>query len=636
MRSTGFGLLLLATLLPATAASLPAPPPEPASPFVKGQAGSPVDWMAWGPEAVEAARKRNVPIFLFVGTATDGFSKSMLRDSFANPELAGRFNQSFVNAIADAHESAGLAHALDTYLRLAKRVEGPPYTFWLTPDLDPIEAGAYFPPAEEWGKPGIVNILDRVEKRWQADPDAVQRQARREFANLLPDLAAGGAWADEPRALPDLVAEAIAFYESEADPNHGGFGFAPKDLHPGRLVLLATVAGSAAFPPAIRSQASDLLASATAAIARGGVIDWISGGVFDGAADDTWTLPHFSKSLALQAATTEAARATFVAIEQPEALLMALNGAHYALRVTAGLGLDTGLPPIALSDPADGEEHPSGRYFLFTESEAADLIADPDLRESLSLTAAGTFSEEVDPTASYTGLRLPRPALDAGSPLPPWLEQTAAARSRLDSARRLRPPPETDNGISLFEHAMMATAVARVAELTGQPGHRQQALVLASGIARSLQPDGTLPAHRYRAGEQSSDAAPTARDCLAWMAMEMARFLASETTFPRERLAAAADSLVDRFFDEDGRLVRETESAPLPGWPRIAAFPESALPSAQALAVETFHLLDQLDPAGDHRKSVDALRRGTPKSIALAPQDYPWLLTALIRTSPGK
>ena len=37
------------------------------SPYLLQHAHNPVDWYAWGPEAFEAARAQNKPIFLSVG-----------------------------------------------------------------------------------------------------------------------------------------------------------------------------------------------------------------------------------------------------------------------------------------------------------------------------------------------------------------------------------------------------------------------------------------------------------------------------------------------------------------------------------------------------------------------------------------
>ena len=37
------------------------------SPYLLQHADNPVDWLAWGDEAFEAARERDVPVFLSVG-----------------------------------------------------------------------------------------------------------------------------------------------------------------------------------------------------------------------------------------------------------------------------------------------------------------------------------------------------------------------------------------------------------------------------------------------------------------------------------------------------------------------------------------------------------------------------------------
>ena len=88
--------------------------------------GSPcpqVDWYPWGPEAIEAARAQDKPIFLSVGYSTCHWCHVMERESFEGGEAARLLNAHFVPIKAGprrmgAHRSRA-AGRCGTYLRLA-------------------------------------------------------------------------------------------------------------------------------------------------------------------------------------------------------------------------------------------------------------------------------------------------------------------------------------------------------------------------------------------------------------------------------------------------------------------------------------------------------------------------------------
>src|SRR6187397_2869812 len=58
------------------------------SPYLLQHQHNPVDWYPWGPEAFEASRRLNRPIFLSVGYSTCYWCHVMERQSFENAEIA--------------------------------------------------------------------------------------------------------------------------------------------------------------------------------------------------------------------------------------------------------------------------------------------------------------------------------------------------------------------------------------------------------------------------------------------------------------------------------------------------------------------------------------------------------------------
>ena len=58
------------------------------SPYLLQHAHNPVDWYAWGPEALERSRNEDKPILLSIGYAACHWCHVMEHESFENEEIA--------------------------------------------------------------------------------------------------------------------------------------------------------------------------------------------------------------------------------------------------------------------------------------------------------------------------------------------------------------------------------------------------------------------------------------------------------------------------------------------------------------------------------------------------------------------
>src|SRR5512145_1755290 len=74
------------------------------SPYLKQHARNPVDWYAWGPEALERARREDRPIFLSIGYSACHWCHVMEHESFADAETAKLMNEHFVCIKVDREE----------------------------------------------------------------------------------------------------------------------------------------------------------------------------------------------------------------------------------------------------------------------------------------------------------------------------------------------------------------------------------------------------------------------------------------------------------------------------------------------------------------------------------------------------
>jgi len=74
------------------------------SPYLLQHAYNPVDWHPWGEEAFSRARQEGKPVFLSIGYSTCHWCHVMAEESFADPEVAGLLNETFVCIKVDREE----------------------------------------------------------------------------------------------------------------------------------------------------------------------------------------------------------------------------------------------------------------------------------------------------------------------------------------------------------------------------------------------------------------------------------------------------------------------------------------------------------------------------------------------------
>ena len=78
------------------------------SPYLLQHAHNPVDWYAWGEEALQRAQAEDKPILLSIGYSACHWCHVMERESFEDPEIAGIMNEHFVCIKVDREERPDL------------------------------------------------------------------------------------------------------------------------------------------------------------------------------------------------------------------------------------------------------------------------------------------------------------------------------------------------------------------------------------------------------------------------------------------------------------------------------------------------------------------------------------------------
>lgn len=231
----------------------------------------------------------------------------MERESFENNDVAAVLNASFVPIKIDREERPDVDRIYMNYVQATTGSGGWPLNVFITPDLEPIFGGTYWPgpgSASSFGDVGFLDILEKMRDVW-----ATQRQrcldSAKEITAQLRDFSQEGTISrlggQESDGLDlDLLEEAYRHYAARFDTANAGFGGAPKFPTPANLRFLLHLGQ---LPQSVEDvvgreecENGRLMAMETLrAMNRGGIHDQIGHGFARYSVTRDWSLPHFEK-----------------------------------------------------------------------------------------------------------------------------------------------------------------------------------------------------------------------------------------------------------------------------------------------------------------------------------------------------
>ncbi|OUE17823.1 hypothetical protein BFL34_03074 [Clavibacter michiganensis] len=265
------------------------------SPYLLSHADNPVDWRPWGEEAFAEARRRDVPVLVSVGYSTCHWCHVMARETFSDPALASRLNDGFVAIKVDREEHPEVDAALITAAGAFTDQLGWPLNVFTTPEGRTFHAGTYSPPEPRAGHPSFRQVLDAVADAWTTRRDQVEQGAGQLSAAIREASERGSVASPLPDAAAlDRVAAELGGFE---DPEHGGFGSAPKFPVAPVVLLLDTLATSGALAPERAAETGALVRRTLDAMAGSDLRDPLEGGFFRYSTRRDWSEPHYERML---------------------------------------------------------------------------------------------------------------------------------------------------------------------------------------------------------------------------------------------------------------------------------------------------------------------------------------------------
>jgi uncharacterized protein YyaL (SSP411 family) len=562
---------------------------------------NPVDWWPWCEEAFEKARTEDKPVFLSIGYAACHWCHVMAHESFEDPEVARLLNEAFINVKVDREERPDIDQLYMTVCQMVTGHGGWPLTVILTPDKKPFFAATYIPKKGRYGRPGLLDLIPRIQEAWKYHREEILASAERITGRLekvmtfeAPGQVIDAEWLEIAyRRLVDLY-----------DARYGGFGHAPKFPTAHTLLFLLRYWHRSGEPYAL-----GMVEHTLTQMRQGGIYDQVGFGFHRYATDERWVLPHFEKMLYDQALLALTYLEAYQATQKPFYLQTAREVLTYVLR-------DLRAPEGAFyaSEDADSEGV-EGRFYVWTIEEIHEAIRDPDLAalvlEAYNVQPEGNYEDEA--TGERTGnnvlywARSPETLAAAHALTPETLaERLEQARQRLFAYRARRVRPGWDEKILTDWNGLMIAALARAAQVCGEPAYIQAAQQATAFIERTLRtPEGRL-LHRYRDGRAGIEGFLDDYAYLTWGLLEL-----YETTFDEaylERALELTDLMLKYFWDKRGAFYfTADDSEPLIVRPREAF--DNALPSGNAVALMNLVRLSHMTGRTDYAERADALIR---------------------------
>ncbi|HWE01363.1 MAG TPA: DUF255 domain-containing protein [Tepidisphaeraceae bacterium] len=337
------------------------------SPYLLQHAHNPVDWYAWGPEAFEAARKENKPIFLSVGYSTCYWCHVMERECFENEAVAAEMNRRFVNIKVDREERPDVDQLYMLAVQVLTRHGGWPMSVFMSPDLRPFYGGTYFPPTDMNGRPGFVTILKGIEDAYRNRPADVAQTADR-LGDILRQFAEP-AGSDTPIEIDQTFVEGLIRRSvSDYDSKHGGFGGAPKFPRETLLELLLVYTQNAGPDDTLKSRVAQMVRHTLDALAEGGIRDQLGGGFHRYSTDAHWLVPHFEIMLYDNAMLAWCYVEGYRQTQDPRYQAVARGIFDFVLREMTS---DEGLFYTAMDAEVDSQE---GLNYLWTKEEVERVL----------------------------------------------------------------------------------------------------------------------------------------------------------------------------------------------------------------------------------------------------------------------
>ena len=586
------------------------------SPYLLQHQFNPVDWHAWGEPAFAAARTLDRPIFLSIGYSTCHWCHVMERESFENESVARFLNEHFVSIKVDREERPDVDKIYMTFVQATTGQGGWPLSAFLTPDLKPFYGGTYFPPTAHYGRPGFLQLLQRINDLWKSRREDLINSAA-EIHERMAEAARSSHRMEAGGLSAETIEQAGLLFKQAYDARHGGFGGAPKFPQPSQPQFLLRFAKR--FGDA---EATQMVLHTCDRMAAGGIHDQLGGGFARYSVDAEWLVPHFEKMLYDNAQLAQLYLDALVVSGQPRYADVVRDILDYVLR-------DMTHPEGGFysAEDADSEGH-EGKFYCWTWNELSNLLTAEEFKVTtryFGITQQGNFVDHShpEPLQGLNVLSVADPNLSTDD-----AELLASAKQKMSATRATRMRPHLDDKVLVSWNGLMLGAMARAAVVLQEPRYHQAAERNLQFVQRHLWDPGTKTLfHRWRDGE------PDSVQLLQGYAFLLSGVLdLYEAVLDPVKLDFAlelADAMLGKFFDSDQGGFWQTTDQAADLILRSKEDYDGAEPSGNSVATLCFLRLGRTTGRTDLIAAAEKTVQLYSSRLAQFPSAVPFMLQAL-------
>ena len=510
------------------------------SPYLLQHKDNPVDWYPWGPEALNKAKEEDKLILLSIGYSACHWCHVMEHESFEDERTAGIMNDLYVSIKVDREERPDLDNIYMQAVQAMTGQGGWPMTVFMTSDGRPVYGGTYFPPHDGQGRPSFTRVLQAVADAYRTDRDKLMENSN----ELIERMKAAPASKGTELLTEEILGQAGQQIQGQFDPQHGGFGGAPKFPQPMAVEALLRLTKRFEDPEALR-----MVEFTLEKMAWGGMYDHLGGGFHRYSTDAHWLVPHFEKMLYDNAQLSLAYLHAYQATGRLLYRRVAEETFDYVLREMTD---STGGFYSTQDADSEGVE---GKFFVWTPEEIVSVLGEAEgevFNRYYGVTQGGNFeggnilNVPAEPATVAEGLGSTEEELEA---------RLLKARKILYRVREQRVHPGLDDKMLTSWNGLMLRSLAEGAAVLGRADYISAAEANASFLLEHLRDGGRL-LRTYRDGEAKL---PGFLEDYAMLADGLVALY--EATFERRWLDEAkglADAMIDLFWDASEEAFYDT------------------------------------------------------------------------------
>jgi uncharacterized protein len=593
------------------------------SPYLLQHAHNPVDWYAWGDEALQRAIKEDKPIFISIGYSACHWCHVMAHESFEDEGIARLMNEKFINIKVDREERPDLDDIYQRVAQLATGNGGWPLSVFLTPDQKPFYVGTYFPKDSRYGMPGFGTILIQLSEAYKNRKQEIQ-SATAEFMNALTNSAQDIQFSQErqqdrvSKTGRSTLEEAAVALLHMADNVYGGFGQAPKFPNVSNLLFLLRyydISGVNRFKDFVMFTADKMI--------RGGIHDQLGGGFARYSTDQRWQVPHFEKMLYDNALLTQLYAELYQLSGNKSYLETAEKTLDYVIREMTSP--DGGFYSAQDAD-SEGEE---GKFYTWSKQEIISSLDDEKKNadifcEYYGVTEGGNFEgKNILHITKSTG----EIARKYGQTLEGIEQVLQHISKRLFTIREKRTKPGRDDKILTSWNGLMISAFSKVYRITNNPTYLGHA---TKGIEFIENKIGTSDGRLRRTFKDGVSKLNAYLDDYAFYINALLEVFEVDTDSRYiEKAILYADSMIRHFWDEKQGNFFFTSDDHEQLIVRTKSLYDLANPSGNSMAASTLLRLYHITRNSNYLLKAEQIMSAGSKAAAENPFGFGQLLNAI-------